>query len=193
MTFQKPTINQIATDIGELSIYIRTLKKFGKTTLFRDVILEKYQDPAKGLLVGVGAEKGYKLLDNLNRTHVKTYKDLLDLKEWLITQKGKEHDIKLVAFDVAEELTPIFEKEIIRLSVIDTKKPCKSINAAYGGYGAGGAKVGEKIKEYFTELEEADFGCWVIGHTRFKTIKEKGNIEEDGYICLLYTSPSPRD
>ncbi|MGM9986348.1 MAG: AAA family ATPase [Bacillaceae bacterium] len=189
MAFTKPKINQIATDIEQLSIYIRTLKKFGKTTLFRDVVIEKYGDPEKGLLVGVGAEIGYKLLDNLNTTHVETYKDLLDLKEWLITQKGKEHDIKLVAFDVAEELIPIFEKEVMRLSVIDTKKPCKSINAAYGGFGAGGIKVQQLIKEYFLDLEKAKFGTWMIGHTKFKTIKEKGNIEEDGYMSLTSNLP----
>lgn len=30
LAFKKPSINKISTDIKELSIYIRTLKKFGK-------------------------------------------------------------------------------------------------------------------------------------------------------------------
>lgn len=184
MAFQKPSINKIATDIKQLSIYIRTLKKFGKTTLFRDVIIEKYGDPEKGLLVGLGAEIGYTLLDNLNKTHIETYKDLVDLKNWLIKEKGKEHNIEMLAFDVAEELIPIVEKEVIRLSIIDTKKPCKSINAAYGGYGAGGNKVVEMIKDYFLELRKAGFGVWMIGHTKFRNIKEKGNLEEEGYMSL---------
>jgi hypothetical protein len=184
MAFKKPQINKIATDIKELSIYVRTLKKFGKTTLFRDTIIEKYGDPEKGLLVGLGAEIGYTLLDNLNVVHMETYQELVELKNWLIEGKGKEHDIQMVAFDVAEELIPIVEKEVIRLSVIDTKKPCKSINAAYGGYGAGGIKVVELIRDYFLELRKAGFGVWMIGHTKFKTIKEKGGLEEDGYMQL---------
>lgn len=190
MGFKKPQINKIATDIKQLSIYVRTLKKFGKTTLFRDVVVEKYGDPEKGLLIGLGAEIGYSLLDNLNTTHIETYQELVELKDWLIDQKGKEHNIEMIAFDVAEELTPIIEKEVIRLSVIDTKKPCKSINAAYGGYGAGGSKVVEMIKDYFLELRKAGFGVWVIGHTKFKTIKEKGNIEEEGYMSLTSNLPS---
>ena len=184
MAFKKPSVKEIATDIKELSIYIRTLKKFGKTTLFRDVIIEKYGDPEKGLLVGCGAEIGYSLLDNLNTTQIETYKDLIDLKKWLIEQKGKEHDIEMIAFDVAEELIPMFEKEIIRLSVIDTKKPCKSVKSAYGGYNAGIEKAIEFIKDYFKELRQAGFGVWMIGHTKFRNIKEKGAIEDEGYMQL---------
>lgn len=184
MAFKKPSVKEIATDIKELSIYIRTLKKFGKTTLFRDVIIEKYGVPEKGLLVGCGAEIGYSLLDNLNTTQIETYKDLIDLKKWLIEEKGKEHDIEMIAFDVAEELIPMFEKEIIRLSVIDTKKPCKSIKSAYGGYNAGIEKAIEFIKDYFKELRQAGFGVWMIGHTKFRNIKEKGAIEDEGYMQL---------
>ncbi|MBD1379093.1 AAA family ATPase [Metabacillus arenae] len=184
MALKKPSINKISTDIKDLSIYLRSQKKFGKSTLARDVIIEKYGDPEKGLLVALGAEIGFKLLDNLNVIHIETYQELIELKNWLIKEKGKEHNIEMVVFDVAEEIIPMFEKEVIRLSVIDTKKPCKSINSAYGGYGAGQSQVVELIKKYFLELQKASFGVWMIGHTKFRTIKEKGNIEEEGYMQL---------
>ena len=106
MAFRKPTINKTKTDIQSLTIYLRSVKKWGKSTLFRDLILEKYGDAEKGLLVGVGAEAGYNILDNLNVTQVESFKDLKELKKWLINEKGKEHDIKMVAFDVVEELIP---------------------------------------------------------------------------------------
>jgi hypothetical protein len=35
-----------------------------------------------------------------------------------------------------------------------------------------------------TELQDAGFGVWCIAHTKFKTIKEKGGLEEDGYMQL---------
>lgn len=189
MAFKKPEVNKIVTDIKNLTIYIRTLKKFGKSTLFRDVILEKYGNPERGLLVGLGAEVGYSLLDDLNRTHIETYQELLELKNWLIKQKGKEHDIEMVAFDVVDELIPIVEKEVIRLSVIDTKKPCKSINAAYGGYGAGQLKVVEMAKEFLLDLKKSGIGVWAIAHTKFKNIKQKGDIDE-GYMSLSSTLQS---
>lgn len=190
MAFKKPQINKVVEDMKNLTTYIRTIKKFGKTTLFRDVILEKYNDPERGLLVGVGAELGYQLLDNLNFTHAETWKDLLDIKDWLIKQKGKEHNVEIVAFDVAEEFITLLEKEAIRLSNIENpKKQCKSINGAFGGYGAGGQKVVEMGKDYFLELKKAGIGVWVIGHTKYKNVKQKGDIE-DGYQSLSSTLQS---
>jgi hypothetical protein len=189
MGFKKPVVNKISTNIEDLTIYIRTLKKFGKTTLFRDVVLEKYNDPQKGLLVGIGAESGYALLDNLNTTQVETWQELVDLKDWLISEKGNEHDIKIVGFDVVDEMIPIVEKEVCRLSKIETKKECKSINGAFGGYGAGQEIVKQMIKDYFTELKKNKIGVWGIAHTKYKSVKQKGDIDE-GYMTLTSTLQS---
>ena len=186
MAFQKPQINTIKPDIKNLSIYLRSTKKFGKTTLFRDAILAKYGDPSRGLLVGCGNEIGYKILDNLNTTQVTTYKDLIELRDWLINEKGKEHNIEIVAFDTGDELALITDKETIRLSNIENpNKKIKSIKAAFGGYTAGEKySANDIIKPYMTSLQNAGFGVWVIAHTKFKTIKEKGGLEEDGYMQL---------
>lgn len=186
MAFVKPTINTIKPDIKNLSIYLRSTKKFGKTTLFRDVILAKYGDPSRGLLVGCGNEVGYKMLDNINTTQVTSYKDLIDLKEWLISEKGKEHNIEIVAFDTGDELALIADQQTIKLSNIENPtKKVKSIKAAMGGYTAGEKySANDIIKPYMSELQNAGFGVWVIAHTKFKTIKEKGGLDEDGYMQL---------
>jgi hypothetical protein len=187
MGFKKPVINKIISDIKNLTIYIRTLKKFGKSTLFRDVILEKYGDPQRGLLVGIGAEMGYTLLDDLNHTHVETWSELVELKDWLIEEKGKEHNIEMVAFDVVDEFLPILEKEVVRLSNIENpKKQCKSVKGAFGGYQAGTDMVVDMAKAYFLELKKAGIGVWCVAHTKFKNIKQKGDID-DGYMSLSST------
>lgn len=133
MAFKKPQVTQVKTDIQSLSIYLRSVKKFGKTTLFRDLVLEKFGDPTRGLLVGVGAEVGYSILDNLNATQIEDWDDAVELKDWLIEEKGKEHNVEMVAYDVVGELMPMAEDEIIRLSIKETGKPCKSFNSAFGG------------------------------------------------------------
>lgn len=186
MAFKKPTVNVIKPDIKNLSIYLRSTKKFGKTTLFRDVILAKYGDPERGLLVGCGNEVGYKMLDNLNYTQVKTYKELVELADWLISEKGKEHNIEIVAFDTGDELALIADAETIRQSNIENpNKKVKSIKAAFGGYTAGEKySANDIIKPYMAKLQDAGFGVWVIAHTKFKTIKEKGGLDEDGYMQL---------
>ena len=186
MAFVKPVINTIKADIKNVSIYLRSTKKFGKSTLFRDVILEKYKDPSRGLLIGCGNEVGYKMLDNLNVTQVTTYKELTELIDWLITEKGKEHNIEIIAFDTGDELVGIADKETIRQSNIENpNKKAKSIKGAMGGYTAGEKySANDIIKPMMTKLQNAGFGVWVIAHTKFKQIREKGGLEEDGYMQL---------
>lgn len=200
MGFKLPEVKVIKPDIKNLSIYLRSTKKWGKTTLFRDVIIEKYGDPQKGLLVGCGNEYGYTVLDNLNALQIETYADMLDLKEYLINKtlierdsKGKvvkktpvKHDIQIVCFDTGDELTLLTDKETIRQSNIENpNKKCKSIKAAFGGYTAGEKySANDLIKPFMNDLKKAGFGVWTICHTKFKTIKEKGGLDEEGYMQL---------
>lgn len=182
MAFVKPSINEIKPDMATLSIYLRSVKKFGKSTLFRSTILAKYGDPSYGLLIGCGKEKGYKLLDNLNKAHIDTYKDAIEFQKWFLENPG---NVKILCFDTADELCPMFEKEAIRISNIENpNKTTKSIKGAFGGYMAGPEYVGEMIKAYFDKFIQAGYGVWVIAHSKFKTIKEKGGLDEDGYMQL---------
>ena len=101
-------------------------------------------------------EIGYKMLDNLNVTQVKTYKDMTELANWLITEKGKEHNIEIVAFDTGDELALITDAETIRQSNVENPtKKCKSIKGAFGGYTAGEKfSANDLIKPYMTRLQE---------------------------------------
>lgn len=181
----KIKMNKSTNDINKLRIYLRAVPKWGKSTLFKNLVLEKYKgDATKGLLIGIKDEIGYTLLDELQTTHCNTWKELKELQTWLIKEKGKEHNIEFIAFDCVDELLPIAEKEVMRLSQIQTGKPCDSINKALGGYGKGQEKVKEILKEYFTTLYKAGFGIFCIAHTKMKTIIEKGKNEDEGYNIL---------
>lgn len=184
MAFKKPSVNKTVATLNKLRIYMRATAKFGKSSAFRNIVLNEYNDPEKGLLVGVGNEIGYTLLSDLNATQVESWRDMIELQKWLIKEKGKEHNIELIAFDTVDELIPLAEKEVIRLSTISTGKPCDSINKAYGGYGSGQAKVKELIKDYFTTLYKAGFGIFCISHTKVKNIVQKGYEDSEGYMVL---------
>lgn len=185
MAFKKPVINTIKPDIKNVSIYLRSVKKFGKSTLFRDVILEKYKDPARGLLVEIGMERGDTLLDNVNTTHIDTYKDLMELQKWLIECKGTEHNIEIVAFDTADEIVPLFDKETIRQHNIENpQKPIKSIKAAMGGYTAGEQFSASLMKNYFDKIKSAGIQVWAVAHSKYKNIKDKANVDNEGYMQL---------
>lgn len=188
MAFKKPSLNKTAESIKDISIYLRSVKKWGKSTLFRDIIRVKYDgDLSRGALIECGMETGDSML-NANSTHVDTYEELIELKNWLINEKGKEHNIEMICFDTADELVPIFEAEVIRMhnKEFPTKK-VKSIKAAYNGFNAGVEMAAGMIKKYISELKKAGFGIFVIAHSKFKQIKEKGGLEEDGYMQLTST------
>ena len=181
----KIKMNKTKKGMEQLRIYLRGESKTGKSTLFRDMILEKYNgDASKGLLCQIGNETGANFLSDLQTTHIDNYKDLIELQKLLITGKGKEHNIEMVCFDTIDEITEIFEKEVCRLSQIETGKPCKTINSAYSGYGMGMEKTKSLMKSYFTKLHRAGFGIFCISHSKVKNIKPKGCNEDESYMVL---------
>lgn len=184
MAFKKPTVKRSQTEIDKITGFIMGVRKFGKTTLWADMIKEKFGDPEKGLLVSCGLEHGTNMIDNINTTHIDTYKDLNELKKWLIETKGTEHDIRMVCFDSAEELFTIFEAETIRRSNIETGKQVKSIKAAYSGFTNGEKECAKLVKMFFNELYSVGIMPWAIGHTKLKTCRDKGSMDDEGFQKL---------
>lgn len=142
------------------------------TTLFRDVILEKFGDPERGLLIKCGAESGDTMLDEINSVQIEKWADLVDLADWLIEERGKEHNIEIIAFDTVDELVKMAEVKAMDDSWAESKgkgggKP-KSINQAFGGFGKGPAyAVNQLITPLLSSLKKR-FGLWGIAHTKTK-------------------------
>lgn len=192
MAFVKPTINKIEADIKNAYIYLRAVRKWGKTTTFKNIILQKYNgDASRGLLIEVANEHGTTMLDNINVTHVSSYKDMIQLRDWLINEKGKEHNIEILCFDVVDELQDIFDREIIRLNNLENpNKPSKSIKSCFGGYNAGPEMSASKIKEYMESLKNAGFGIICLGHTKMKAVSDRASTEDERWMTLTGTLPS---
>ena len=192
MAFVKPTIHKIEADIKNAYIYLRAVRKWGKTTTWKNIILQKYNgDASRGLLIEVGNEHGTTMLDNINVTHVSSYKDLIQLRDWLVSEKGKEHNIEMLCFDVVDELQDIFDREIIRLNNIENPtKPSKSIKSCFGGYNAGPEMSANKIKEYMESLKNAGFGIVCLGHTKMKAVSDRASTEDERWMTLTGTLPS---
>lgn len=183
MFLKKPSVKKTIVSIDQASIYLRAIKKFGKSTLFRDLVIEKYGDPECGLLVGVGAEYGYNILDGLNSTQLENYNDFFELKKYLLTDPSAKK-IKMLCFDTVDELIPLAEDYIVELSKKKSKNLDETINSAFGGYGKGRKQVVKFLKSYFKDLTTAGFCPVAIAHTKYKDIKDVGSIEEESYRQL---------
>ena len=181
---QKAKINKVSTNLSNYYYLIQGQQKTGKTTFARDFVLKVCNgDAEQGLLLAIGKEKGYKALDNIQAIDIESWKDFESIIKELVTGKDKEHNIKYVFIDTYDELVPLAEKEICRLSQIATGKVCKTLNSAFGGYGAGRIELRKLITEKLDMLNK-HFGLIVIGHTKLKTIKEQGAIEDQEYQVL---------
>lgn len=173
MAFVKPKVHQIVPDIRNASIFLRGQPKIGKSCLFRDVVLKKYNDPERGLLIKCGAESGDTMIDEVNSVQIEKWADLVDLVDWLIEERGKEHNIEIIAFDTVDELVKMAELKAMDDSWAENKgkggtKP-KSINQAFGGYGKGPAyAVNQLLTPLLSSLKKR-FGLWGIAHTKMKT------------------------
>ena len=125
------------------------------------------------MLVKIGNEDGTSLLDELNETDVQSFPEFLELINWVIKEKNKEHNIKIIGIDVVDELIPLVEEYVVKLSRKETGKPCKSILEAYGGYYRGKQKAAEILKKVFRNLKNNGIGVIAIAHTKTKKISKK--------------------
>ena len=179
MAFKK---NVILRGICDYVHYIRGVKKVGKTTLFRDLVLQEYGDESKGLLCSFGDEDGFKSLDRLQyeeftcwditeEDYVQKVKDQFVEKleatlsdsmtvdeiyakaeqqtNQFIAAHGKqrgfvqlvddlvlnndEYGIKLIGYDTIDKMIEVATVEVLRLSMMETGKVCKSLNSAFSG------------------------------------------------------------
>jgi hypothetical protein len=169
-------MNVVECELGNYIHYWRGLPKTGKTTLFRDLVLELYKDPAKGLLVVFGNELGHKSLDQLQFEEITAWDAMEDadgnrgfvqLVDDLV-RNNKNYGIKLIAFDTIDKMIEVATEEVKRQSTIETGKVCTSINSAFGGYGRGKEALKALIYEQLGRLTAIGLYPIVIGHSKKK-------------------------
>jgi hypothetical protein len=194
MAFQ---LNKIKTDVGSYVHYIRGVKKSGKTTLFRDLVLELHGDPEKGLLISFGDEDGYLSLDEINYEAIETWdnapetegepRGFVQLVDDLV-ENNKTYGIKMICYDTIDKMIEVATREVIRLSQRETGKACKSINAAFGGFGEGKKRLIALIQEQTFRLKKVGLYPFVLGHTKYKDKTDEMTDAEYSQLTSSLTS-----
>lgn len=198
-------INNIKPDFTQSMYYIRAPRKWGKTTLFRDLVLEySGGDPMQGLLIQFGNENSATALDNLFMVKIESWKDLMALKEDIINRKPPFEKVKLIAFDTVDEMFPIAEEQTILESNLETRKEnqrknasrkkgekeiplvlSRSVLTAFGGFNRGKEHTARRVVvPMFKEFQDNGFCCFAFGHTKEKSQKTTGNLDDSGYMVL---------
>lgn len=177
----KYTLNTITVALENFRHYWRGIPKIGKSTMFRDLIVEAYGSPEFGLLISPGNETGYKALSNLYAIEAPTWEDFVEIVDDLVENKA-ENKFKMIAIDTVDELISIASDKTMKVHFQRKGEKCQTLNAALGGYGAGHKYVCDLINDQIRRLESANYGLVFISHTKIRDIKEK-NMEE-GYQTL---------
>ena len=184
--------NEVVLGFEDYCFLLRGECKSGKSSFYADLIKEFYHDTSKGLLIPF--EKGYSAINDINVFPItilpKTKIDGVEKDGWdvftsLVNELIETKDtngIKMVCIDTVDEFMKVAIEKVKRLSIIETGKPCKSINDAFSGYGKGRERLGILVKEQTQKLRNAGYGVMYIGHTKYKTLKTK--YDEVEYTIL---------
>ena len=167
--------NEVSVDIAHYRHYWRAPKKWGKTTMFANLIKELYGDMDCGLLISCGNERGYSALDSLMYVDCPDWQKLMEVVDELVENK-EENNFKIIGMDTVDELVAMAQKEVVRLEYRKSGER-KEFNACLGGYGAGRKKVEELINSIITRLGDSGYGLVFIGHNKIRDIKEKNGDE----------------
>ena len=184
--------NEVVLGFEDYCFLLRGEPKNGKTSFYADLVKEFYGDTTKGLLIPF--EKGYSAINDINVFPIiilpKTKIDGVEKDGWDIfselvnelIETRDENGIKLICIDTVDEFMKVAIEKIKKMSIIETGKPCKSINDAFGGFSRGKERLAILIKEQTQKLRNAGYGVMYIGHTKYKTLKTK--IDEVEYSIL---------
>lgn len=158
--------------------------KVGKTTIFRDLIIERYGSFEYGLLISCGSEKGYKALDNLLVEDAPCWTKEYgygeeDLPEDLWTrgfveivdelvETAHEQNIKIVGIDTFDEWYNIATKRVFDEHKKKYGEYPDSLNGALGGYQRGRDRVIALLTSQLERLESAGYHPIIICHTKSK-------------------------
>lgn len=177
--------NEVKVDLASYRHYIRGEKKAGKTTLFVKLMEKMYGDSGKGLLISLGNERGWKALDGAVYVDCPSWNDLTEVVNELVDNKD-ENDFCCVCFDTVDEWIRIAQQEVQRL---DFKKTGErhEFNACLGGFGNGRKKVEELINSVLTKVEDSGYGIFMLGHVKYRDVKEKNGDEYQKFTSNLST------
>lgn len=163
--------NEVTVDLANYRYLFKAPPKFGKTTFFVDLVKKLYGSTEFGLLCSIGNEKGYKAIPDVIVADCPTWGDLMEVVDDLVENRD-EYKFRMVALDTIDELIAVAVNEVIRLDWRQCGEK-RTINSAFGGYGAGRKKVEELVNSVITKITEANLGIVFLGHTKIKTLTPK--------------------
>lgn len=175
--------NHVKVDPTAYSFMLLGEPKIGKTTVLKEAA-EKLVGENGYMFVELGRERGADAIENINYINCPEYHmdydeetnsvgwdDLVcDIEE----NKSTEYaDLKLILMDTYDQYITISQNESLRLfNRENPDKRAKTLNGAWGGFGAGDRKTIEIMFDYIDRLNAVGIKVWWVGHVRNKAVTD---------------------
>jgi len=184
--FGKKTVVKIDPLAYNLGLF--ALSGWGKTSMMIEVC-EKLAGEGGYIHLNMFREKGVDTINGAISEDVKSWGDYKEIIEDMIENKNEDYkDLRVTIIDTIDELAVLAEKEVIRKN--NLKNPTKktdTLNASFGGFGAGGNMVSEMILQSFDDLNEVGIKVIIVGHTKRRTKLDVVTGEEYDVITSKIT------
>lgn len=167
--------NVVSKSITDYNIAVLGLSGIGKTTLMVNVC-EKLVGDEGYIIFNMGKEDGISCIDGAVYENIENWKKFEEVTKDIISNKKTDYpELKIVVLDTIDQLFDIAEKRVIDMYNQEKRgeknfKQIASINAAYGGFGAGLDKTVEIVLNKIWELKKVGIAVWMCGHTKNKDI-----------------------
>ena len=178
--------NVVKVDLRSYPHYfIMGIPKVGKTTLMYELAKQEYSLDEM-LLISCGNEQGFSALADIQYEEVLKFNKKEDAEGNRgfiqvvndVAKNYKELGIKMVVIDTLDTLYDIAIEEVMKEHLLQTGKPCKSLNDCFGGFMRGRDRLIELVTNEIHKLDRLPIAVFILGHTKFKAKKDALTGEE---------------
>ena len=172
--------NHVNTNPTAYNVMLLGEPKIGKTTVMMEALQKLVGD--QFLFVELGREKGADAIEGIPYINCPVWS--MDYDEdsnsigWSelvddICDNPTDYNLKVLVMDTYDQYISIAEDESLRLWNKDNPdKRAKSLNASWGGFGAGSKKAIEIMFEQVDRLEAVGVKVWWVGHVKNKSLTD---------------------
>jgi len=171
--------NHVKVDPTSYSFMLLGEPKCGKTTVMKEAL--EIMD-CNYMFAELGRERGADAIEGINCINCPSWSQ--DYNEddnsigWSelvddICENPEDYNLKVLIIDTYDQYITIAEDEALRLwNRENPDKRAKTLNASWGGFGAGSKKAIELMFEQIDRLNEVGVKVWWIGHVRNKSVTD---------------------
>lgn len=186
--------SSISENLNDFTICLLGESGIGKTSTIAEACEKEFGSDGY-MVLDMGKEQGMEALDGYSYETCEDWKKFDDVTKDIIKNKDVDYaNLKVLVVDTLDQLVAVMTPYVIKLwnneNMSDKNfKPAKTMNGAWGGFGAADDKLVELALEKVWELKKVGVRVWFVGHVK---IRNKVDALTQREYSILSTDISQR-